>query len=589
MAESRVGARHASGTGGTRRRIATGALAALVLLLAATGLAAWGTHTIVRDQERRLLNERAAEVGLVFTSAASSISSSFNAAVAVLRVTGATAPGLTKAAAAASTTGTPAALALVQVAPSGGMRVLQASGISLKVGQSITGPRAAAIRQALADSQRRPAATSVMGTGDQRSIGFAVAASGVPGAAGPLALYRETPLGRLSAGRQSGNAAFHELDVVLYADTSRRESQLIVSTAGGPIPTDGTRYLPQPAGSSTWLLGVRGRSSLVGSVASSAWWVVLLGGSAAAVLLAAMVQVVIRRRDVAISLYAAEHQQAETLQRSLLPSLPDLPGLDLAARYQAGGLGQQVGGDWFDVFALPGGSVGFAIGDVMGHDLKAAAAMSQVRAVLRAYAYGGAAPGEVLDRLDDFVQTFELTDLVSVFYGVLGPEAAGGARPLDFANAGHLAPFLQGPEGRVEELSGGASVVIGVPFAEQRTQARTSVEPGSTLLLFTDGLLEAPDRSLADTIPALARTVAEHVPDEGSSALCDRVLKARAEQGQRDDIALLALRVRPLAAPSSDGHAAADLRRGQSAGPVPEAPAPAPAASLTPSASSLNP
>jgi serine phosphatase RsbU (regulator of sigma subunit) len=183
----------------------------------------------------------------------------------------------------------------------------------------------------------------------------------------------------------------------------------------------------------------------------------------------------------------------------------------------------------------------------MGHDLEAAAAMSQVRAALRAYAYDGATPSEVLTRLDNFVMTFELTQLVSVVYGILSPVAPDGSRTVRFANGGHLPPLLQGPDGAVTALDDGRSVVIGVPFVEARVEATRVLLPGSTLLLFTDGLLEAPDRSLAETLPALERTVAGHSPAAGCDALCDTVLAARPDQTQRDDIALLALRLEPTA------------------------------------------
>jgi serine phosphatase RsbU (regulator of sigma subunit) len=172
--------------------------------------------------------------------------------------------------------------------------------------------------------------------------------------------------------------------------------------------------------------------------------------------------------------------------------------------------------------------------------------MSQVRAALRAYAYEGDEPAAVLSRLDRLVTTFELTQLVSVVYGVLSPLASDGSRMLHLANAGHLPPLLQGPDGSVTELTEGASVVIGVPFVEERAQSQRVLASGSTLLLFTDGLLEAPDLSLSETIPQLARVVADHPPEAGCEALCDRVLASRPNLTQRDDIALLALRLRPL-------------------------------------------
>jgi serine phosphatase RsbU (regulator of sigma subunit) len=511
-----------------------------------SGLSAWATHTVVRDQERRLLNERAGEVGLVFTSAVGSVTTSLDSVLAVLRVTGAAPAAFAKAAAAESSTpGT--TLALVSRQSGGSFTVVASSGAFVKAGEVLSGPRRAALGRAAAAA---PTSTGVIGSGSARSLGFAQKVTGIPGTTSPLYLYREVALGALSAGRQAGTAPFHEINVVLYASAKPDPAQLLISTAGGSIPTKGALFVPQKAGADTWLLGVRAKASLVGGVAANAWWVVLIAIAIAGLLLASMIQFAMRRRDVALSLYAAEHKQAETLQRSLLPSLPELPGLDLAARYEAGGIGQQVGGDWFDVFGLPDGGAGFAIGDVMGHDLKAAAAMSQVRAALRAYALDGATPSEVLTRLDNFVTTFELTQLVSVVYGVLSPVAPDGSRTARFANAGHLPPLLQGPDGAVAALDDGRSVVIGVPFVEARGEATRVLPPGSTMLLFTDGLLEAPDLSLAESIPALERTVAGHLPATGCNALCDTVLAARRDQTQRDDIALLALRLEPSASGS---------------------------------------
>jgi hypothetical protein len=393
-------------------------------------------------------------------------------------------------------------------------------------------------------------------------IGFTVDASAAVGGIDHDVLYRESLLGKLSAGRQAGSAPFHEVSVVLYADASMAPAQLIISTTGGALPAKGSRYTKEPIGASTWLVGVRAKGSLVGGVAANAWWIVLLAGVGVALLLAALIEFAVRRRDAALALYAAEHQQAETLQRSLLPSLPKLPDLELAARYLAGGAGQKVGGDWFDVFALTDGGVGFVIGDVIGHDLEAAASMSQVRAALRAYAYEGDDPAEVLSRLDRLVQTFELTELVSVVYGVLSPLHQDGSRALRLANAGHLPPLLQDPSGAVTEITGGTSVVIGVPYVEERTQTEQVLAPGSTLLLFTDGLLEGPDLSLAETLPQLARVVAAHPPDAGCEALCDRVLASRPNPTQRDDIALLALRLQPIPAETAPGAAASDSSKG---------------------------
>ncbi len=536
---------------GSRLSLAT--IAALVITLGVGAFGAWGTHSVVADQQRRLLKERGSEVGLLFTSAVSGITSSLTATRGVLRVTNGSSSAFERAVAQQVRAGKDNKTTLTVLAPAagGGFSVVSAAGPLLKAGQSVSGIRAATF----ARSRNTPqvVATPVMGSGSARYLGFALDASAGVGGLGEDVLYQEVALGKLSAGRQSGSAPFHEVNVVLYANSSRSQDQLIISTTGGALPAKGSVFSKVAIGASTWVLGVRAKGSLVGGVASSAWWIVLLAGSVAALLLATLIEFAVRRRDAALALSEAENQQAENLQRSLLPTLPHLPDLELAARYQAGGAGQKVGGDWFDAFALPGGGAGFVIGDVIGHDLEAAAEMSQVRAALRAYAYEGDEPASVLTRLDRLVTTFELTELASVVYGILGPPAFDGSRTMKLANAGHLPPLLQDPQGVVTEIDGGSSVVIGVPVAEARAQTELVVAPGSTLLLFTDGLLEGPALSLAETIPQLAEVVAGHAPDAGCEALCERVLAARPNQNQRDDIALLALRLRPVPAASPSG------------------------------------
>ena len=140
------------------------------------------------------------------------------------------------------------------------------------------------------------------------------------------------------------------------------------------------RYLPFIVGASHWLLAVSSPHPLVGSVAAWAPWVALVAGLAGSVLIASTMELVVRRRDAALALYRSEHRVAETLQHKLLPPLSAPPGLDVVSRYVAVSDGQQVGGDWFDVFELGEGRTVVVIGDVMGHDIEAAAAMAQVRA-----------------------------------------------------------------------------------------------------------------------------------------------------------------------------------------------------------------
>ena len=169
-------------------------------------------------------------------------------------------------------------------------------------------------------------------------------------------------------------------------------------------------------------------------------------------------------------LYEREHAAAEALQRSLLPTLPDVPGLDSAARYLPGSSAAQVGGDWYDLFALPDGTIGLAVGDVMGHDLTAAAAMGQLRSVLRSYAWQGSPPSVVLDHLDQLVQGLEMAQLATAIYARLVLPTDGVTGSLRFANAGHLPPVLRGPDGRTRLLTGAQSLLVGAALGTPRDE-----------------------------------------------------------------------------------------------------------------------
>src|SRR3954471_3034743 len=148
---------------------------------------------------------------------------------------------------------------------------------------------------------------------------------------------------------------------------------------------------------------------------------------------------------------ARELAVAASLQRSLLPTVTDLPGISAAARYLVSGSAAQVGGDWYDLFELPDGAVGVAIGDVMGHDVTAAAAMGQLRSVLRSYAYEGSSPSLVLDRMDRLAQGFGMAEVATAIYGRLVLDNDGSAT-VTFCNAGHLPPLIRDPAGHVRRL-----------------------------------------------------------------------------------------------------------------------------------------
>jgi serine phosphatase RsbU (regulator of sigma subunit) len=248
-------------------------------------------------------------------------------------------------------------------------------------------------------------------------------------------------------------------------------------------------------------------------------------------------------------LYETEHAAAVTLQRTLLPAVPDVAGLQIAARYLVGVDGNQVGGDWYDVLQLPDGAVGIAVGDVVGHDLRAAAAMGQLRGVVRSYAWGGDQPGSVLDRCDQLVQGLEMAAMATAVYARLDPPVPDGTRTLHYANAGHPTPLLLTPDGELVRLDGHHSPMIGVvPIADGapgRGAASVRCPPGSLLLLYTDGLTDVAGHDADVRTELLERTVAAVPPGSDAGTVVDDVLAACLPEPLRDDVALLAVRLNP--------------------------------------------
>lgn len=239
--------------------------------------------------------------------------------------------------------------------------------------------------------------------------------------------------------------------------------------------------------------------------------------------------------------YAFERDVAVTLQRSLLPRALTLrEGLTAAARYLPGARGTQVGGDWYDLLEV-GGKVVLVVGDVMGRGVQAAAMMGQLRATVRAYAVEGHGPAEVLSRLDAVVLSLTGLHFTTCVVGVLDPQQ----RTLCLASAGHLPPVVVGPDGgaRLVELDPGLPLGVGGgSFVEQSVQ----LEPGSLVLLYTDGLVESRNASVEAGLERLVQALS--VPVASAEQACDVVLRTLDRAGdQDDDTALLALLLHPAA------------------------------------------
>jgi PAS domain S-box-containing protein len=240
--------------------------------------------------------------------------------------------------------------------------------------------------------------------------------------------------------------------------------------------------------------------------------------------------------------YEREHRIAETLQRSLLPDrLPDLPGLEVAARYLPAASEAEVGGDWYDVIPIAGGAVGLVMGDVAGKGLAGASMVGRLRSALRAYALEGHDGGRVVERLNRLLWTeAEESQMATMLYLIVDPAAS----TVRWVNAGHPPPLVLGG-GEVHFLKGDASVPLGVlPFPTYE-EVTAPMEPGKSLLLYTDGLVERPGEHIDDGLAELAERARE--APEDPQGLLDHLLATLVPSGgAADDVALLTLRNLPV-------------------------------------------
>lgn len=269
-----------------------------------------------------------------------------------------------------------------------------------------------------------------------------------------------------------------------------------------------------------------------------------------------LVDITQRRRAEEAQAEVAERQRAlrqsqriaQTLQRSLLPGrLPEIPGMSIAVRYLPGSDGLEVGGDWYDVIPMGQGSIGLAIGDVVGRGLLAAATMGQLRTALRAYALEDSSPARVVDRLSGLAMVLPEAEMTTLAYAVYQPEAG----MLRYVCAGHPPPLVLRPGGETSYLEEGRVTPLGVPTGGG-AEGFVVLEPGTSLILYTDGLIERPGLTLDEGMLSLAEAV-RGLPDAAPDALCDAITSAMiGDSAPRDDVALLV--VSCMYAPAKDFH-----------------------------------
>jgi serine phosphatase RsbU (regulator of sigma subunit) len=279
--------------------------------------------------------------------------------------------------------------------------------------------------------------------------------------------------------------------------------------------------------------------------------------------LATLLGVIARRTGITMDnarLYAREHHIAESLQRVMLPQRADIDGLDVWTHYAPSSEYAQVGGDWYDIVEVDSRTVGFAVGDVVGHDVEAAATMGQLRSLVRAYAAEVQTPGVVLSRIDRLVSGMNLARPASLVYLTArrpGFTLVNQDRwQVKYTRAGHLAPLVL-RDGKVHQLDGAHGTLVGYGSGERKT-ASTELRPGDVLLMYTDGLVERRDRTLTEGMAELRETMAA-VTSRDATGIGEEVL-ARLAEVPEDDVAIVVVRV-PDPRADAEGRTESHARR----------------------------
>lgn len=237
----------------------------------------------------------------------------------------------------------------------------------------------------------------------------------------------------------------------------------------------------------------------------------------------------------------AQRHVVEAMQRAMLPAaLPVIPGFELTATYRAAAVDARVGGDWYDAFELGRGKIALVIGDVVGRGIEAGALMAQVRTSLRAYALEGHEPANVVELLNRVFAAVRPTKLTTLAYLVLDPERG----EMSVVSAGHLPPIVVGPDGTARLLEVEGDPPVGAFRGAVYHARRMALEPGSRLVLVTDGAAEVRGEPLDKGLERL-RKLCE--TEANPRTLCGAIAGGAASGGPSDDdVAVLVAHLQPL-------------------------------------------
>jgi serine phosphatase RsbU (regulator of sigma subunit) len=372
----------------------------------------------------------------------------------------------------------------------------------------------------------------VVGDGVQK-LGYLISARG-PGGVYVMGASQQLPAGRrvtVPAGSPNSN-----LNFALYFGPSARPAALI-ETNVGRLPVTGTvSRATVPFGNNVLTLVASPRTSLAGTWAEYLPWGILGLGILLSLAAAGVAENLVRRRTTAEALYDQQRKMSETLQRSLLPRrLPAIPGWEFAARYVPATKGAEIGGDWYSVVEIDDDRFAVVVGDVSGHDLAAAGVMAGLRYSIRTLAKLGIPPDEILDRTTRELEVATDEHFATVLVGVVDTRM----QELTVASAGHLPPLVL-HEGHPEFLRVCPGVPLGIPGPKPHALT-VPFAAGSTLVAFTDGLIEQRGQPIDAGLERLAATATAAGSEASPDDLIVHLLTSLAGRDQEDDIAVLAV------------------------------------------------
>lgn len=511
------------------------AVAVLVVGLIVTGVLTWLSAGQYTRNEQRLLKLRARDVGMVLTEALPSIQTPLASATALANATDG---NLTKfkqfvAPYVGTRQGQPFVSMSLWRLDSVSKGPVAVVGVPLRL--SASRPRTAPFFGRAASSST----LNVIGLLRHAPLRLGYTYTGM--ASGPFAAYAE---GALPANRYSPvqkNSSFNDINYALHLGSTRPEDLLVATQHH--LPLSGRRItIKVPFGNTSFVITVAARGSLGGALPQELPWIIAIVGVLLTLGAAALTLRLIERRrqserlaEENRRLFAQERNIAQTLQHALLPErLPQLPGLQLSARYQAGAEGVDIGGDWYDLIELESDRLLLIVGDVSGRGLKAATTMASLRFAIRAYALQGDSPEAILSKLSGLINVSVDGQLATV----LSVLVDSGARKLSVTSAGHLPPLMLSTQG-----SSFVEPPVGIPVGVDRRASYSSttvrVPPGATLLAFTDGLVERRGETIDVGLERLrSRASQNHVPLE---QLLANVLEDRRDDAP-DDTAIAGIR-----------------------------------------------